>query len=219
MTMSDPPHTGEHAVSPDLDVGRRLNSVFYRESVAVRAERERSGAHGPSPLQRDLDVDPDELVARCFRRCRQISDENSVRFVASRAGVNHETARRYIQGDAITAIALKLIIGVVREFGLSADWLLFGTGPVFLKDLPDSMLKERSSAELLSSLAKRIGAIEREIVQRAREPELEEPCSAGHTTASAPARPADDPGSPQITINAKAPKRVKAKKRLPPDMR
>lgn len=194
--------------------------VFW-ESAAVRAERERSGGHGPPPLRRDLDADPDELVAGCFQRCRRIADESSVRFVASRAGVNHETARRYIHGDANTATALKLIIGVVREFGLSAEWLLFGTGPVFLKDLPDSMLKERSSAELLSSLARRIGAIEREIVQRAREsePEQGEPDPlVGHSSVSAPARSPEDPGSPPITIQTTGPKRVKAKKRPPPDM-
>ena len=61
------------------------------------------------------------------QRLRETVGARSNRFVATVTGYNEETVRRYLRDGGPSA---EFLAAVCREFGVSADWLLLGIGPM-----------------------------------------------------------------------------------------
>ncbi len=61
------------------------------------------------------------------QRLRDAVGSRSNRFVATVTGYNEETVRRYLRDGGPSA---EFLASVCREFGVSADWLLLGAGPM-----------------------------------------------------------------------------------------
>lgn len=61
------------------------------------------------------------------QRLRDAVGSRSNRFVATITGYNEETVRRYLRDGGPSA---EFLASVCREFGVSADWLLLGMGPM-----------------------------------------------------------------------------------------
>ena len=61
------------------------------------------------------------------QRLRDAVGSRSNRFVATITGYNEETVRRYLRDGGPSA---EFLASVCREFGVSADWLLLGLGPM-----------------------------------------------------------------------------------------
>jgi hypothetical protein len=60
------------------------------------------------------------------RRIADVLGETSYRQAAEITGVSHETIRRMVLGSNI---GLGAVAAFCRGFEVSAEWLLFGTGP------------------------------------------------------------------------------------------
>lgn len=61
------------------------------------------------------------------QRLRDAVGSRSNRFVATVTGYNEETVRRYLRDGGPSA---EFLASVCREFGVSAEWLLLGFGPM-----------------------------------------------------------------------------------------
>lgn len=65
-------------------------------------------------------------------------------------GINSETARRYMQGQAPS---IEFIAALCDKLELNANWLLTGYGPMKARDQRAHALREANPAELLSAIA------------------------------------------------------------------
>lgn len=61
------------------------------------------------------------------QRLRDAVGSRSNRFVATVTGYNEETVRRYLRDGGPSA---EFLASVCREFGVCAEWLLLGAGPM-----------------------------------------------------------------------------------------
>lgn len=61
------------------------------------------------------------------QRLRDAVGSRSNRFIATVTGYNEETVRRYLRDGGPSA---EFLASVCREFGVCADWLLLGVGPM-----------------------------------------------------------------------------------------
>jgi len=134
--------------------------AFRAEAEHVREEQLRRGVCGPPPFTRDLDADAEVLIEGCRKRLKLLRRDESIRDISERTLTNRETTRRYMaSGDP----GLCFVIMAVRAYGLSAEWVLFGTGPPRLRDVTGEILCERSLAELQQAVVVRTGHLEREV--------------------------------------------------------
>jgi transcriptional regulator with XRE-family HTH domain len=83
-------------------------------------------------------------------RLAAVVGQRSSRYVGELTNTNHETVRRYLSGQAPSTEFLQ---AVCRAFGLSADWLLLGKGPMKASDVRDHALRQADPSELLTALA------------------------------------------------------------------
>ncbi|MBM4108216.1 MAG: helix-turn-helix transcriptional regulator [Phycisphaerae bacterium] len=79
-----------------------------------------------------------------------VGEEATYRQVADRTGANAESVRRYLQGHAPS---IEFVVAMCRCFGVSADWLLTGRGPMKASDLKGHVLGESSAGELFTAVA------------------------------------------------------------------
>lgn len=72
---------------------------------------------------------PPLVSFRCqlAQRLREAVGARSNRFVATITGYNEETVRRYLRDGGPSA---EFLAAVCRHFGVSAEWLLMGIGPI-----------------------------------------------------------------------------------------
>jgi len=83
-------------------------------------------------------------------RLAAVVGQRSSRYVGELTNTNHETVRRYLAGQAPSTEFLQ---AVCRAFGLSADWLLLGKGPMKAADVRDHALRQADPSELLTALS------------------------------------------------------------------
>lgn len=74
------------------------------------------------------------------------------RRVAGAIGVSPETVRRYEAGVTPSA---RLLRGVVEGLGVSAEWLIMGTGPLLEADRARALVQEAPLSESLGELMRR----------------------------------------------------------------
>lgn len=75
---------------------------------------------------------------------------STFRAVADATGLNSETVRRYMQGQAPSVEFLAALCSV---YDVNAQWLLTGRGPIRQSDSRAHALREANPAELLSAIA------------------------------------------------------------------
>lgn len=73
----------------------------------------------------------------------------SYRRLAKLTNVHPETARRYMQGQSPS---VEFITAFCEQLGVSAEWLLHGTGPMKTEQVRGDALRHSSVAELLAAL-------------------------------------------------------------------
>jgi len=74
------------------------------------------------------------------------------RRVATAIGVTQETVRRYESGVTPNP---RLLRGVVDGLGVSAEWLILGTGPLLESDRERALVQEAPLSESLGELMRR----------------------------------------------------------------
>lgn len=79
-----------------------------------------------------------------------VGEHATYRQVSDQTGANPETVRRYMQGQAPS---VEFVAALCRVFGISADWLLTGRGPMKVADLKGHVLGESSAGELFTAVA------------------------------------------------------------------
>ncbi|MFN0134184.1 MAG: helix-turn-helix domain-containing protein [Phycisphaerales bacterium] len=75
------------------------------------------------------------------------------RHIAELTGTNHETARRYLSGQAPS---VEFLSALCRALGLSAEWLLSGRGPMKAAEVRHHTLNESGAADLLAALSRSV---------------------------------------------------------------
>ncbi|MBX3356959.1 MAG: helix-turn-helix transcriptional regulator [Phycisphaeraceae bacterium] len=94
-----------------------------------------------SPASRAPTIPSDAVAALralpampAFRtRMTALIESKSRREIARATGVSTETLRRYLRGDSPSC---EFVMALCEEFGVSAHWLMFGSGPLRSSDLP-----------------------------------------------------------------------------------
>mgnify|MGYP006270312449 CR=1 FL=1 len=72
------------------------------------------------------------------------------RSISELTGINAETVRRYMQGQAPSA---EFLTSLCKNLDLNAHWLLTGEGPMRLSEQRREALREADPSELLSAVA------------------------------------------------------------------
>jgi transcriptional regulator with XRE-family HTH domain len=91
-------------------------------------------------------VDHDALT----QRLRSLVGARSFREIGELTDTHPETARRYLAGQAPS---VEFLAAVCRAFGVTAEWLLTGQGPMRRSDAKGHALREASATELLTAIA------------------------------------------------------------------
>ncbi|MEN0020083.1 MAG: helix-turn-helix transcriptional regulator [Planctomycetota bacterium] len=98
-------------------------------------------------------------------RLATVAGNQSFREIARQTGLNAETVRRYMQGQAPSA---EFLVALCKTLGINAEWLLLGKGPMRADDIHEEALKAASAGDLLiamsgniEGLVGRVGRIER----------------------------------------------------------
>ena len=86
-------------------------------------------------------------------RLNMVFEEVRPRDVSQACGISTETIRRCRAGSTPS---MRLVICLVSDFGVSADWLLLGRGPMVADELPRHHLKQATITELMTALAGRL---------------------------------------------------------------
>jgi len=76
--------------------------------------------------------------------------DRTFRSVATMTGQNHETVRRYMQGSAPS---VEFVSAFCEAFGLNANWLLTGRGPMKAAEIRGDALTQANPTELLTATA------------------------------------------------------------------
>ncbi len=93
---------------------------------------------------------PSTNLESFHQRVAEAVGDLSYRQLGRLTDTHPETARRYMQGQAPSAVFL---INLCREFGISAEWLLNGRGPMKLSEVRAFALRKAEPAELLNAMA------------------------------------------------------------------
>lgn len=88
-------------------------------------------------------------------RLRIVAGQRSYRSLAEITGQNTETVRRYMLG---AAPSIEFVSSMCDRFGVSAEWMLTGRGPMREKDGRRHALSTSSPSDLLAAVA---GALEK----------------------------------------------------------
>jgi transcriptional regulator with XRE-family HTH domain len=83
-------------------------------------------------------------------RLAAVVGQRSSRHIGDLTSTNHETVRRYLTGFAPS---IEFVQAVCKAFGVSAEWLLTGKGPMKASDIRRNALREADAGELLTALA------------------------------------------------------------------
>jgi len=83
-------------------------------------------------------------------RMLDAAGDRTFRSVATMTGQNHETVRRYMQG---AAPSVDFISAFCEAFGLNANWLLTGRGPMKAAEMRGDALTQANPTELLTATA------------------------------------------------------------------
>ena len=113
--------------------------------------RDRFGPSSSLPLLRDQDLTVADLLSFCAERLGEISAEVGEAEMAERTGAGAEAVRRFVAGESEPGLGF--IIALCREYGLSAEWLLFGVGPRDLRDVPAHAIETACSRTLIKALS------------------------------------------------------------------
>lgn len=89
-------------------------------------------------------------------RLAAVVGQRSSRSIGDLTGTNHETVRRYLSGNAPS---VEFLQALCRAFGVSADWLLTGKGPMRTSDVRHHALREADPGELLTALASSVETV------------------------------------------------------------
>jgi transcriptional regulator with XRE-family HTH domain len=84
------------------------------------------------------------------QRIAMVIGERSFRDVGEITGVNHETARRYVQGQAPS---IEFLTALCNHFRINAEWMLCGEGAMHREEIRGHSLREAQPAELLGAVA------------------------------------------------------------------
>ncbi len=87
-------------------------------------------------------------------RLREAVGQRTYRAVSDLTGVNAETVRRYLSGQAPS---VEFVAALCAALGLNAHWVLTGKGPRTESDRSIATLRDAHPAELLGAIA---GALE-----------------------------------------------------------
>jgi hypothetical protein len=83
-------------------------------------------------------------------RLAAVVGQRSSRHIGDLTSTNHETVRRYLAGYAPS---VEFVQAVCKAFGVSAEWLLTGKGPMKAADIRRNALQQADAGELLTALA------------------------------------------------------------------
>lgn len=77
----------------------------------------------------------------------------SSRAVSELTGVNQESVRRYLGGQAPS---IEFLQALCKAFGISGEWMLTGRGVMKVADAREAALRQADAGELLSALAEAV---------------------------------------------------------------
>lgn len=80
--------------------------------------------------------------------------------IGAATGTNHETVRRYMNGQAPSA---DFLAAVCNEYGVSGQWLLTGDGPERASDLKAHALEQANTPELFNAMANTLDTLAQRI--------------------------------------------------------
>lgn len=83
-------------------------------------------------------------------RMARVVGDTTYRHLGELTGTHPETVRRYLQGQAPSA---EFLINLCRAFGVSANWLLHGQGPMRASEIKREALRQADAAELLTAMS------------------------------------------------------------------
>jgi len=125
-----------------------------------------------------------EVPSPFHDRLITVAGQMTYRALADITGTNHESVRRYMQGQSPSA---EFLSALCAKLDISGEWILTGRGPVRRRDLRPDALKQANPTELLSAMA---GTLER---LAARLDRLEVFVQTLETRLRADAAPAPEP--------------------------
>lgn len=77
----------------------------------------------------------------------------SSRAVSELTGINQESVRRYLGGQALS---IEFLQALCKAFGVSGEWMLTGRGVMKAADAREAALRQADAGELLSALAEAV---------------------------------------------------------------
>ncbi|MEL7474086.1 MAG: hypothetical protein AAGK04_12280 [Planctomycetota bacterium] len=83
-------------------------------------------------------------------RLQSAAGSRTFRHLSEVTGVNAESVRRYMQGQAPS---VAFVSAFCRELGVNADWLLTGRGPMRLADVKREALADADAGDLMGAVA------------------------------------------------------------------
>lgn len=89
-------------------------------------------------------------------RMKEVIGPRSFREVAKITNTNHETVRRYMQGQTPSVEFLTALCDALR---VNTTWMLLGQGPMRSSDTRAHVLKEANAHELLGAIAETLEAL------------------------------------------------------------
>lgn len=93
------------------------------------------------------------------RRVRCLVQMYGRKRLAQAAELSAETIRRYELGDSMS---IRFVQSVIRDLGISAEWMLHGVGQVREEDRRREILSSFSPVECAGELIRRAAVVERE---------------------------------------------------------
>lgn len=90
-------------------------------------------------------------------RIEEALGHESFRRLSDSLHVHAETIRRQLSGSA--GVSLRLVAAVCTKTGVSADWLLFGTGPRTEAERIEHALRAAPLDALVAALTERVHAV------------------------------------------------------------
>lgn len=140
-------------------------------------------------------------------RLKIVAGDRTYRHLSELTGTHHETVRRYMQGQSP---GVEYLTALCVALGISAEWLLTGTGPMRRADVKAHALGEANASDLLGAMAgsiekliDRVQRIERFVQALEMRFRAAEPVGATGGAASSPGA-AGSGGAP--TLEVKGPK-------------
>lgn len=110
------------------------------------------GRPAPPPFCRD-GADAADVARFCEERIRLILSQMDPKSLDER-GVDAKRLGRALDGEA--PVTLEVVVEAAVQLELSMEWVFFGAGPKFLKDVPRAVISAQCPQDLLEHVSEAI---------------------------------------------------------------